>query len=217
MLVRPVGLGQGKTEADGEKTHRKDECGRDHEIDEPRGFRDGQQIVDRSAEERGRGVEVAAQDHGDLPDQHVADDPASDGGDDAAEEHADEAHVAPHGLGGSDGGEDAQPHGVAELDDLGTNNKLFYPETGANIGPCRAYFQLDGITAADLPANNVKMFFGERPTLVSLPSGREAAGAWYTIDGRKVQAPSLSPSLGEGRGGLPSGIYIHKGKKVIIK
>ena len=28
---------------------------------------------------------------------------------------------------------------------------------------------------------------------------------------------SYAPSLGEGRGGLPRGIYIHNGKKIVIR
>ena len=101
---------------------------------------------------------------------------------------------------------------------LGGNNKLFYPETGANIGPCRAYFQLDGITAADLPANNVKMFFGDTTDGVgSIENGKlkieNEAGAWYTLDGRKVLNPQSSILNQK----LPRGIYIHNSRKVVIK
>ena len=101
---------------------------------------------------------------------------------------------------------------------MGGNNTLYYPEAGASIGAFRAYFQLNnGLSAGNLPANGVKMFFGnERPTLVSLPSEREAAGAWYDLQGRKVSlSPNPSP-VGEGRK-LPRGIYIHNGRKVVIK
>ncbi len=44
---------------------------------------------------------------------------------------------------------------------LGAGNTLYYPQTGASINAFRAYFQLNGISATDLPAGNVKMFFGE--------------------------------------------------------
>ena len=102
---------------------------------------------------------------------------------------------------------------------LGSGSTLYYPSDAMTVNAFRAYFQLTD------PSAQVKSFvlnFGEeRPTLVSLPSGREAAGAWYTLDGRKVQAPSLGEGRGglpqEGRGGLPSGIYIHNGRKVVIK
>ena len=94
---------------------------------------------------------------------------------------------------------------------LGSGNTLYYPSLAMTIGCQRAYFQLaDGITAGD-PAtgNGIKAFvlnFGdERPTLVSLPSGREEAGAWYDLSGRKVSKPTQR------------GIYINNGKKVVIK
>ena len=90
---------------------------------------------------------------------------------------------------------------------LGAEDKLYYPLSGASIGAQRAYFKLgDGAALVrQLTAFNID--FGEgRPTLVSLPLGREAAGAWFTLDGRRLD-------------GKPSraGVYINKGVKVVIK
>ena len=89
---------------------------------------------------------------------------------------------------------------------LGGNNTLFYPDAAMNVNACRAYFQLlSGLTAGDLPVSHIKLFFGdESPTLVALPTGREAAGAWYDLQGRKMSH-------------LPRGIYIVNGKKISIK
>ena len=94
---------------------------------------------------------------------------------------------------------------------LGADNTLYYPRPGASIGACRAYFQLNGISAADLPAGNVKMFFGEGDDTDGLtpnpsPMGEGSAGAWYTINGRRLH-------------GKPTqrGIYINNGRKVVIK
>ena len=88
---------------------------------------------------------------------------------------------------------------------LGADNTLYYPTTeGFSVNAFRAYFQLTD------PSTNVRAFvlnFGDgEPTLVSLPSGREEAGAWYTLDGRKLVGRPTQ-----------NGIYITNGKKVVIK
>ena len=94
---------------------------------------------------------------------------------------------------------------------MGRNNTLFYPEAGASIGAFRAYFQLNGISATDLPAGNVKMFFGEGDDTDGLtpnpsPKREGSAGAWYTIDGRRVSGKPTQ-----------KGIYVNNGRKVVIK
>ena len=94
---------------------------------------------------------------------------------------------------------------------LGTNNTLYYPQTGANINAFRAYFQLNGISATDLPAGNVKMFFGEGDDTDGLtpnpsPKREGSAGAWYTIDGRRLSGKPTQ-----------KGIYVNNGRKVVMK
>ena len=83
---------------------------------------------------------------------------------------------------------------------MGESNILYYPLQGATIGAFHAYF--------DLGSNDVKGFvlnFGEgRPTFVSLPAWREAAGAVYTLDGRKIV-----------NGQIPKGIYVRDGRKIV--
>ena len=89
---------------------------------------------------------------------------------------------------------------------LGEENTLYYPLSGAHIGAFRAYFQLD--TPAAVKSFKLN-FEGKRPTgLTPNPSPvREgSAGAWYDMQGRKLQAKPIH-----------RGIYVNNGRKVVIK
>ena len=92
---------------------------------------------------------------------------------------------------------------------LGGENKLFYPQNGASIGAFRAYFQLNGITAADINPNNVKMYFGDG-TETSIIDARgkmedeRGDGQIYNIAGQRLNKPQR-------------GINIVNGKKIVIK
>lgn len=93
---------------------------------------------------------------------------------------------------------------------LGADNKLYYPSTAMTIGACRAYFQLaEGITAGD-KANGIRAFvlnFGDETGIDLTPArSQREAGAWYTLDGRRLFGKPTK-----------TGIYINNGKKVIIK
>jgi hypothetical protein len=93
---------------------------------------------------------------------------------------------------------------------LGSGNTLYYPSADRTINACRAFFQLNGITAADF-TQNVKMYFGDEDdadgldSLTPDPSPRRGED-WYDLSGRKLS-------------GKPSqkGIYIHNGKKEVMK
>jgi hypothetical protein len=91
---------------------------------------------------------------------------------------------------------------------LGTNNKLYYPDAAMTINAFRAYFQLNGITAGDV--TNAQMFFGDETTtgIRSIDNSQFTidnwAGAWYDLQGRKVNGQSLK-----------KGLYIVDGKKVL--
>ena len=92
---------------------------------------------------------------------------------------------------------------------VGAGNSLYYPLSGASLGSCRAYFQLNGITAGDLPANGVKMFFGEEDDATSLSGELRVKSvasddAVYDLSGRKVNSQ------------LKKGLYIKNGKKMLI-
>jgi hypothetical protein len=100
---------------------------------------------------------------------------------------------------------------------MGGNNTVYYPNKNVTVNACRAYFKLhNGITAGDLKANGAKVFvlnFGDEEveTGISLipdfsTKGEWSAGAWYSIDGRKL---SVKPTQ--------KGLYIHNGKKVLVK
>ena len=99
---------------------------------------------------------------------------------------------------------------------LGTNNKLYYPQPSGGQNPrinaFRAYFQLgDGTNAPQLTAINLNFDDGEQTGIRSLspdpsPSREGSAGAWYDMQGRKLDAKPTKP-----------GLYINNGKKIVIK
>ena len=97
---------------------------------------------------------------------------------------------------------------------VGGNNNLYWPTVGFSIGAQRAYFQLnDGQQARNIVLN----FFdeqsgkaerdGENATGIhSTTNFTNLAGAWYTLDGRKLAGKPRAP-----------GIYVKDGHKVAIK
>ena len=92
---------------------------------------------------------------------------------------------------------------------LGGNNTLYYPQNDASIGAFRAYFQLNGITAADINPNNVKMFFGDEVEtgIIDARGKKEDGrgdGVIYNIAGQRLNKPQR-------------GINIVNGKKIVIK
>ena len=102
---------------------------------------------------------------------------------------------------------------------LGAGSALFFPQgNGASsIGPCRAYFQLNGIVMGDseggaIGPGDVKAFVvnisdGETGiTATNLTNQTNMADAWYTIDGRKLDKKPAQ-----------RGLYISNGRKLVIK
>ncbi len=88
---------------------------------------------------------------------------------------------------------------------LGAENTLYWPQSGASIGACRAYFQLaDGAEAREFKLN-----FGEETTGIisttDFTDYTDKAGAWYTLDGRKLDKKPTT-----------KGLYIYGGRKVVI-
>jgi hypothetical protein len=102
------------------------------------------------------------------------------------------------------------------VDNTKKKNTLYYPKSGAGIKAQRAYFKIgdDNSSAPQLTAINLN-FDGETTGVTPLlsPEGEEGAspwgglvGVWYTLSGTRL---STKPTQ--------KGVYIHNGKKVVIK
>ena len=102
---------------------------------------------------------------------------------------------------------------------LGAANKLYYPNAAMTIGTHRAYFQLaDGITAGNptsssnaqqIRAFNLNFGDDEATGIISVHDSGftvNASAAWYTLDGRRLDGQPTA-----------KGLYIHGGRKVIVK
>ena len=86
---------------------------------------------------------------------------------------------------------------------LGSNNTLRNPKTAVTLGSCRAYFTInDGSEVKDF----VLSFDGEDATSIHNSQFiiHNEAGAWYSLDGRKLQGKPTQ-----------KGIYIHNGRKML--
>ncbi len=97
---------------------------------------------------------------------------------------------------------------------MGGNNTLYYPQPDLSdpgnpiypyLGAFRAYFEIEG------DVQNAVLYFGGGETtgvvLTTDNRQRTTDGAWYTLQGLK---------LGDNKPTAP-GVYIHNGKKVVIK
>ena len=91
---------------------------------------------------------------------------------------------------------------------MGGANTLYYPQQGAAIGACRAYFKI----GADGEANARRMtafnigFGDEQTAITTLAADMKDSAAWYTLDGRRLSGKPAK-----------AGIYVNGGKKVMIK
>ena len=92
---------------------------------------------------------------------------------------------------------------------LGADSYLYWPLAGAHLGAFRAYFRLNGLTVANI--NSARWGFGDEGETTSLREMRnEELGVrnsgYYNLDGRKLDGKPTT-----------KGLYIHNGKKVVIK
>ncbi|MBQ6086049.1 MAG: BspA family leucine-rich repeat surface protein [Bacteroidaceae bacterium] len=100
-----------------------------------------------------------------------------------------------------------EPHSVLTLGYSNQTNDLgFWWYTGTTIPANRAYIPGDKLPAE---VKGIRLLFGDDETGIkttNLTNQTNEAGAWYTIDGRKLE-------------GKPQqrGLYINNGKKIIIK
>ena len=90
---------------------------------------------------------------------------------------------------------------------LGTENQLHWPDAGASLGACRAYFQL----TESAGVREFKLNFDGEGTQTGVGHTEitditERADAWYTVNGVKLS-------------GMPRtrGIYVKNGKKIVVK
>ena len=101
---------------------------------------------------------------------------------------------------------------------LGAGNKLYYPSEALTINAFRAYFQLKGDLTVGDSESSIKAFalnLDGKETAVTAPfaSVERAGEGWYDLSGRQVADASLTTPLSS----LPKGIYVHKGKKIVVK
>ena len=81
-------------------------------------------------------------------------------------------------------------------------SNLYWPQSGASLGACRAYFKLsDGASASEFVLN-----FGDETTGINAVNGSELKvnGEYYNLAGQRVAQPT-------------KGMYIVNGKKVVVK
>ena len=110
---------------------------------------------------------------------------------------------------------------------LGNGNKLYYPSADRTVGSCRAVFRLhNGLTVGDLVPGGAKatrfvLNFGSDETTgivevnadEDFKSASHESGisnslqrAWYDLQGRRLNGKPTA-----------KGLYIHEGKKIVIK
>ena len=88
---------------------------------------------------------------------------------------------------------------------LGSGNKLYYPTVeGFKVNAFRAYFKL-GALAASAPMVNLVI---DETTSISDATRQnlQTNSAWYTLDGRQLTTKPMT-----------KGVYIHNGKKEVVK
>ena len=97
---------------------------------------------------------------------------------------------------------------------MGDDNNLYYPKGKMDINSFRAYFQLNGVTAGDITkGGNINAFvlnFGgdDATGIGNIQSSifNIQSEGWYSLDGRMFNGKPKA-----------KGVYIHKGKKHVIK
>ena len=88
---------------------------------------------------------------------------------------------------------------------LGAKNTLYYPQKGATINAFRAYFDLGGAHARQFVLNFGEDGEAQGITTTNYTNYTNGAGAWYSLDGQRLDAQPTR-----------KGLYIHRGKKVVI-
>ena len=92
---------------------------------------------------------------------------------------------------------------------LGSDNNLYYPAAaGITVNAFRGFFVLNGIDAGDIASQAIVLGDGETTEIISIDNSQLAIDndAWYTLKGQKI-----------GKKPTTTGVYIHNGRKVIVK
>ena len=90
---------------------------------------------------------------------------------------------------------------------LGSNNTLYYPDSHTAIGAQRAYFRIGDDNVSNVRRiTSFNFEFGDEATSIDACEAQGEESSWYTIQGVKL-----------GDKPAQNGVYIHNGKKVIIK
>lgn len=93
---------------------------------------------------------------------------------------------------------------------MGNGNTLYYPKNNTTIGSCRAYFQIGGGAGAP-QLDSFDFTFGKEETMgiITVSDVRsQKSDGWFDLSGRRI-ANGQKPTA--------KGLYIHNGKKRVIK
>ncbi len=91
---------------------------------------------------------------------------------------------------------------------LGSDDTLYYPSAKMTIGAFRAFFLLNGITAGD-PATGIRSFvlnFGDEASGITEAEANPSFQEWFSLDGRRLSGKPAQ-----------KGLYLHNGRKVMVK
>ena len=98
---------------------------------------------------------------------------------------------------------------------LGAQNTLYWPSADMPVNACRAYFQLHDLDTSTIRTFNLSFGDGSEDTGIghteddgeyqSSTEITEKAGAWYSLDGRKLNGKPTK-----------KGLYIHGGRKFVV-
>ena len=101
---------------------------------------------------------------------------------------------------------------------VGAGNSLFWPQSGATVGAQRAYFKLKGLEAGDVSGAHMNFvdddatgIVDNRRETITNNCGSITDDCWYDLQGRRLSPLTSHPSP------LKKGLYIHNGRKVVLK
>ena len=101
---------------------------------------------------------------------------------------------------------------INEIAYLGAGNTLGYADAPRTLRSCRAHFELPTVNGARAMTRSI-IYFGEETSDIKevetnsqLSTLNSQFSGWYTIDGRKLAGEPTQ-----------KGVYIHDGRKVVIK